>query len=82
MDNQMMQNESVEKSVCHECKYIKKRYISPKELSEYLGLAVGTIYHLVASRTIPFYKFNKSVRFSIEEINKWVGSRKVSNLDI
>ncbi|MFA5780365.1 MAG: helix-turn-helix domain-containing protein [Elusimicrobiota bacterium] len=61
---------------------MEKRFLSPKELSEYLGLAVGTVYHLVAQRNIPFYKFGKSVRFSIEEINKWADDkRKDSILD-
>lgn len=57
---------------------MEKRFLSPKELSEYLGLAVGTIYHLVAQRKLPFHKFGKSVRFSMEQINKWVDERKVS----
>jgi len=55
---------------------IGNNFLSPKKLADYLGLATGTVYHMIARRAIPFYKFGKSVRFSLQEINQWIEKKK------
>ena len=50
--------------------------LSPKEVAQYLGMAEQTIYRWISKRKIPFYKFGKSVRISLEEINKWTEKKK------
>jgi excisionase family DNA binding protein len=42
------------------------------DVSEFLKLRVGSIYNLVSQRKIPFLKVNGSVRFSPEELEKWI----------
>lgn len=57
-----------------------KKYISPKELAESLGLAEQTVYHWVSQRKLPFYKLGKSVRFAMPEIQEWLQKRRVSSV--
>ncbi|OGS23313.1 MAG: hypothetical protein A2252_09535 [Elusimicrobia bacterium RIFOXYA2_FULL_39_19] len=56
---------------------MKKRYITVKELSEYTGFADQTIYRWISQRKIPFYKFGKSVKFDLAEIDKYVKKHRV-----
>ena len=58
---------------------MEKKLLSVKELAEYIGLAIGTIYHMVAAREIPYYKIRKSVKFSVAEIDDWIKKKKVSS---
>lgn len=51
---------------------MENRYLSVKELAEYMGFNEQTIYHWIAQRKIPFYKIGKAVRFSVNEIQDWV----------
>jgi len=50
---------------------MEKRFIGVKELSEYLGIAVDTIYSWVSERRIPFHKFGKLVKFDQRQIDSW-----------
>ena len=60
-----------------------KRLMNIKELSEYLGTPVGTLYQWVSQRRIPFVKLGRSTRFDIEKIQKWINENstgeKLSN---
>jgi len=57
---------------------MEKRYINIKEMSEYSGIAVKTIYNWVGQRKIPFHKVNgKMVRFDKFEIDKLMANNKV-----
>ena len=56
---------------------MEKRYLTVKELSEYLGIPRHTIYCWISMRKIPFVKMGRLVRFDIEAIQKWVQQRKV-----
>jgi excisionase family DNA binding protein len=48
-------------------------YLTVDEVSEYLGLSVGTIYNKVSSGDIPFHKFGaKIIRFRKDEIDAWL----------
>ena len=46
------------------------------DLADYLRLAHGTIYNKVHRREIPFLKIGRSIRFDLEEINKWATRKK------
>lgn len=60
---------------------IEKRYLNIKELSIYLGFAVGTLYQWVFYKRIPYHKFGKSIRFDKLEIDKWSEDKKIKELD-
>jgi len=48
-------------------------YWTVKDVAEYLGMKVQTIYNLVHQGTIPFHKIGlKSVRFKKDEIDVWI----------
>lgn len=58
-----------------------KRYLSVREVSEYMGLARMTIYHWIAERKINCYKFGRLVKFDMQEIEKFIESRKVKKIE-
>jgi excisionase family DNA binding protein len=58
-----------------------KRYLSPKELSEYTGLSVYTIYLWIRQRKIPFIKKSRLKKFDKEEIDKWFKRDEIKSID-
>lgn len=54
---------------------MKKRIVTIEELSEYLGMPKGTLYHWVSQRRIPFVKLGRSTRFDITAIDGWLAGR-------
>jgi excisionase family DNA binding protein len=50
----------------------KETYMTVEEVAEYLKLANQTIRKFVLKKTIPYRKVQKSVRFRLSEIEKWV----------
>jgi len=61
---------------------IRKQFLSPQELSAYLGLSINTIYTWVNQRRIPYIKVSRLVKFNISEIDKWMGSMRVEPFDL
>ncbi len=58
-----------------------KRLLTVKELANYLGLTVKSVYTRKSRGTIPancVVKLGESVRFDITEINKWIDNLKLS----
>lgn len=44
-----------------------------KEVAELTGFSVGTIYHFVSQRRIPFVRISsRCIRFRREDIEKWL----------
>jgi len=56
---------------------MQKRYLSIKELSEYINIPVGTLYVWVWQKRIPHVKFSRLVRFDLKAIDEWVGEKNV-----
>lgn len=55
---------------------MEKRFIGVRELSEYLGIKVNTVYSWVATRKIPYYKVGRLPKFDLREIDGWIRQRK------
>ena len=55
----------------------EQRYLSPQELSQYLGLSIVTIYGWTSQHKIPFVKLGRLVRFDVAEINAWMQTQKI-----
>jgi predicted DNA-binding transcriptional regulator AlpA len=62
------------------------RYLTAKEVAQYLRISVYTVYKLVERRQIPFIPLNLSdsaeprrnlVRFDREKIDEWMAKRAV-----
>ena len=62
----------------------QKTYISLKELAEYTGISLSTIYKYSSSGRIPVYKpFGKQVFVKVEEISQiFEDSRSSSNAEL
>jgi excisionase family DNA binding protein len=44
-----------------------------REVAEFLGLAVGTVYHLVSQKRIPFVRLSsRCLRFRPSQIEAWI----------
>jgi excisionase family DNA binding protein len=60
---------------------IGKQAMSPKlwdvsEVAEFLGLAVGTVYHLLSQKRLPCVRISgRCVRFDPRQIEEWVAQR-------
>jgi excisionase family DNA binding protein len=59
-----------------------KKFLNISDLSEYLGIAVNTIYSWIYQKKIPYTKVGRLVRFKGEEINKWIESRSLTMYSI
>ncbi|MDB4349732.1 helix-turn-helix domain-containing protein [Omnitrophica bacterium] len=60
---------------------MERRYIGVKDLANYLGIKVATVYDWVYRRKLPYYKMGRLVRFDRGEIDKAIQSRRVEELD-
>jgi len=56
---------------------MEKRFLGLEELSQYLGLAKGTLYIWVCHKQIPYYKVGRLLRFSLPEIEVWLKEKRV-----
>ena len=59
---------------------MEKRYLSIKELSEYLGLTVKTLYVWVCHKRIPYFKLGRLVKFDLREIEDWMAEKKIEEI--
>jgi len=56
---------------------MEKRFLNIRELSEYIGFSIKTIYNWTSMKLIPFHKINgRVIRFDILEIDKLMESNK------
>ena len=53
------------------------RLLDIKEVADYTGLSVHTLYTMVSQRRIPFVKLGRLTKFDREEIDKWITSHSV-----
>ena len=53
---------------------VERRLIDINELSEYLGMAAGTLYNWVSQGRIPYKKLGHLTKFDLREIDEWVDS--------
>ncbi len=54
-----------------------KRFLSIRELAEYLGIKVGTVYVWVCHKKIPYVKVGRLVKFDLQKIEKWLEEKSV-----
>jgi excisionase family DNA binding protein len=52
------------------------KLMSPDELSSFLSISKSTIYRLVETRKIPFFKINGSLRFSRDDISGYLSNNR------
>ena len=57
---------------------MEKRFMSVKELAEYLGVKVSTIYSWIAMRKIEYHKIGRLPKFDNQYIKQWVLEHKIA----
>lgn len=55
------------------------RWLSIKEISEYLGVTRETIYTWIEDREMPGHRMGKLWKFKKSDVDKWVKSGKVAD---
>ena len=59
---------------------MEKRFLGLEELSQYLGLAKGTLYIWVCHKKIPYIKMGRLVKFDLQEIEPWLKEKRVETM--
>lgn len=62
-------------------KLIASSFLSPKELGNYLNLSKSSVYRLVENRLISVYKIRGNLRFSIEDVEKYLSKCLIKSFD-
>ena len=60
--------------------HMEKRFLGLEELSQYLGLAKGTVYIWVCHKKIPYLKMGRLVKFDLKEIEAWLKEKRVGTM--
>ncbi|MEW5804598.1 MAG: helix-turn-helix domain-containing protein, partial [bacterium] len=55
---------------------MEKKYLTTKQVAEFLTLSIGTVKGLIKEDKIPYYRIGKRIVFDQEEIIKWVESQR------
>ena len=56
-----------------------ERWLSMKEISEYLGVTRETIYKWIEDRKMPGHRMGKFWKFKRDEVDVWVKSGKAGD---
>jgi excisionase family DNA binding protein len=56
-----------------------KKLLNIKEVAEYLGVHVSTVYRHVQKGSIPAFKLGSDWRFTKKHIDKWIDNKMGSN---
>ena len=60
---------------------MEERWLSMKEISEYLGVTRETIYKWIEYRDMPGHRIGKFWKFKIAEVDSWVHSGQAAPND-
>jgi excisionase family DNA binding protein len=58
-----------------------KEFLNIKDLSDYLSMRKSTLYSMVESKEIPFFRFGRLIRFKKEEIDMWIENHREKTID-
>lgn len=58
---------------------MSKKLLDVKEVAEMLGVSTVTVHRLKKEGKIPYIKIGGSLKFDIEDINKWIDSLKTTD---
>lgn len=56
---------------------LQKEWLNPQEMSKEFGFSTSTQAKYRMERKIPFSKIGRYIRYSRDEINKWLEANKV-----
>jgi excisionase family DNA binding protein len=56
---------------------LQRKFLTVKEVSEYIGIATDTIYTMVNQRRIPYVKVGRLVKFDQAALDAWLKQHTV-----
>ena len=59
---------------------VENKFYDLKQLSAHLSISKNTLYYFVKTKQIPVIRIGKLIRFSKEDIEKWIEEKKVGVL--
>jgi excisionase family DNA binding protein len=59
---------------------IGKKFLSPKELKDILGISLPTVYRLIDSRKLPVFKVGNSLRFLKEDVLTYLETNRIDRI--
>lgn len=59
---------------------ITRRLFTIREVAQYTGLSVHTLYTMVSQRRIPYVKAGRLVKFDLKAIDTWIERHSVKPL--
>lgn len=52
------------------------KLLNAQEAADYLGLVIGTVYHMISEGRLPVIRLSKRcVRFRLDDLDKWLEER-------
>jgi excisionase family DNA binding protein len=55
---------------------MEREFITVKEVSQWLGVVERTVYRLIDSKALPFYKIGRSTKFRRADVEAYLASVK------
>lgn len=59
-----------------------KEFLNIKEVSQYLGIKISTLYFYVGNSDIPHYRIGRLIRFKKREVDQWMDGNKKDRIDL
>ncbi len=59
-----------------------REFLNIKEVGEFLGIKVSTLYCYVENGTIPHYRVGRLIRFKKREIDQWMEEQRQEVFDV
>jgi len=59
---------------------LNQSFLKPQEMAGHLNVSLKTIYRLVESRAIPFYKIGRSLRFKKTDVEAYLEKTLVKSM--
>ncbi len=57
-------------------------FLNIKEVSQYLGIKISTLYFYVENGDIPHYRIGRLIRFKKQEVDQWMEGNKKEKIDL
>ncbi|MFC2165615.1 helix-turn-helix domain-containing protein [Acidobacteriota bacterium] len=53
-----------------------EKFLKPKEICEWIGIEMTTLYSWTSNDLIPHYKIGKNLRFNVSKVERWLKSKE------
>jgi len=60
---------------------LSQGFLNIRQVADYLGIKVSTLYSLVEEKKIPHYRIGRQIRFKRSDIDAWMDNQKEEMVD-